>query len=119
MASATTRAWSSTAAVAPVRSRIAEPAHHRVERRPRWTRAQGTEELVRSPLPVRELVAWIEAPCCNHRQHEVPALGEQVAVSVRISVADRVGHMGEIEFDGPTARRLEVDEPQPFVRAEH
>jgi hypothetical protein len=27
--------------------------------------------------------------------------------------------MGEVEFDRPTATRLEVDEKQPILRAEH
>src|SRR4029453_18886582 len=28
-------------------------------------------------------------------------------------------YMGEVELDRPTATRLEVDEPQPALRAEH
>ena len=32
-------------------------AHYDVERRPRWTLAQGTEEFSRCSLPIRELVA--------------------------------------------------------------
>ena len=40
-------------------------------------------------------------------------------VNVRIMLADFFGHMGEVELDGPTATRLEVDEPQPVLRAEH
>ncbi len=34
-------------------------------------------------------------------------------------VADIFGRMGEVEFDGPTAARLQVDEQRPVLRGEH
>ena len=45
-------------------------AHHDVERRPRRTLAEGAEEFSRCSLPVRELVARIPAPRCDHRKNE-------------------------------------------------
>jgi hypothetical protein len=65
------------------------------------------------------LVACIPSPRCDHRKNEAPALAEQFLISVRIVLADLFGHMGEIEFDGPTATGLEVDEQWPVLRAEH
>jgi hypothetical protein len=70
-------------------------------------------------LPVRELVAWIPAPRCDHRKNEVSALAEQFLISVRIAIADLLGHMGEVEFDWPTTTGLEVYEQRPVLRAEH
>ena len=40
-------------------------------------------------------------------------------INVRVERADLFGHMGEVELHRPTATRLEVDEPQPALRAEH
>jgi hypothetical protein len=34
-------------------------------------------------------------------------------------LADFLGRMGEVEFDRPTAARLEVYEQQPVLRGEH
>jgi hypothetical protein len=36
-----------------------------------------------------------------------------------VALADRLGHMGEVELDRPTAARFEVDEQRPDRRAEH
>src|SRR5689334_6623041 len=68
---------------------------------------------------VWELVVSIPAPRCDHRQHEDPALAEQALVDTRIVLADVFGRMGEVEFDRPTAARLEVYEQQPVLRGEH
>ena len=70
-------------------------------------------------MPVRELVAWIAAPRCDHGKNENPALVEQVLIKARIVSDDLLGHMGEVEFDRPTAARLEVYENRPVVRVEH
>src|ERR1700675_4296293 len=77
------------------------------------------EPLCARLRPVRELVGSIPAPRCDHRQHEDPALANQVLISSRIVLADFFGRMGEVEFDRPTATRLEVYEQQPVLRAEH
>jgi hypothetical protein len=69
--------------------------------------------------PVWELVASIPAPRCDHRQHEDPALAQQVLMDTRIVLADLFGRMGEVEFDRPTATRLKVDKQQPVLRGEH
>ena len=37
----------------------------------------------------------------------------------RIALADLLRHVGEVEFDRPTTTRLQVDKPQPVLRAEH
>ena len=58
--------------------------------------------------PVWELVASIPAPGCDHRQHEDPALAQQVLIDTPIVLADRFGRMGEVEFDRPTATRYEA-----------
>jgi hypothetical protein len=40
-------------------------------------------------------------------------------MDTRIVFADFLGRMGEVEFDRPTAARLEVYEQQPVFRGEH
>jgi hypothetical protein len=40
-------------------------------------------------------------------------------IDTRIVLADFVGRMGEVEFDRPTAARLEVNEQQAVLRGEH
>ena len=70
-------------------------------------------------MPVRELVARIPAPRGDHGKNKDSALTEQFFISVRIALADIFGDMGEVELDGPTATRLEIDEQQSGLRAEH
>jgi len=108
-----------TGPVMPVRLRTASSAHHDIERRPRRTLAEGADEFSGCSLPVRELVAWIPAPRCDHGKNEDPALAEQFLINARIALADRLGHVCEVEFDWPTAARLEVYEQRPVLRAEH
>jgi hypothetical protein len=45
------------------------------------------EPLCAQLAPVRELVASIPAPRCDHRQHEDPALAQQVLIDIRIEQA--------------------------------
>ena len=47
------------------------------------------------------------------------AVAQQHVVDARVVLADSLGNMGEIELDGSTAARLEVDEQRPFLRAEY
>ena len=70
-------------------------------------------------MPVRELVARIPAPRGDHGKNKDPALTEQFFVSVRIALAHIFGDMGEVELNRSTATRLEIDEQQPGLRAEH
>ena len=70
-------------------------------------------------LPVRELVARIPAPRGDHGKNKDPALTEQFFISVRITLADLFGDMSEVELDGPTATRLEIDEQQSGLRTKH
>src|SRR5215212_4966642 len=77
------------------------------------------EPLCAQLAPVWELVASIPTPGCDHRQHEDPALAQQVLIDTRIVLTDLFGGMGEVEFDRPTATCLEVDEQQPVLRGEH
>jgi hypothetical protein len=64
------------------------------------------------------LVADIPTPRCDHSQNEHPAVAEQFLISDRIAVADLLGHVRDVEFDGSAAARLEVYEQQPILRAE-
>ena len=77
------------------------------------------EQLCAHSAPVRELVVSIPAPRCDHGKHQDPALAEQLMVNTRIALADLFGHMGEVEFDRPTATRLEDYEQRAGFRAEH
>src|SRR5918994_1864336 len=77
------------------------------------------EPLCAQLTPVWELVASIPAPCCDHCQHEDPALAQQVMIDTRIVPADLFGRMGEVEFDRSTATRLKIDEQRPVLRGEH
>src|SRR5215469_12150995 len=101
------------------RLRTIRSAHHDVERRPRWTHAQSTEESASCSLPIRELVARIPAPRGDHGKNKGSALAQQVLISVGIALAHIFGDMGEVELDRSTATRLEIDEQQPGLRAEH
>jgi hypothetical protein len=85
-------------------------AHHDIERRPRRTRAQRTEEVAQRSLPVRELVTGITAVLCHHGQDKPLAISEQRLIGIRIMLADRCWHVGEVELDRSTAARLQVDE---------
>ena len=98
---------------------IVRSAHHDVERRPRWTHAQSTEECASCSLPIRELVARIPAPGGDHGKNEGSALAQQVLISVGIALAHIFGDMGEVEFDGSAAARLEVNEQRSGPGAEH
>src|SRR3954470_19211969 len=68
---------------------------------------------------VRELVASIPAPRLDHRQHQDPALAEQVVIDAPVVLADFFGRVGEVEFDRSIAARLEVYEQQPALCGEH
>ena len=70
-------------------------------------------------MPVRELVIPIPAPGGDHGKNKGPALAQQVLIRAGIALAHIVGDMGEVEFDRSTAARLEVDEQQSGLRAEH
>lgn len=85
-------------------------AHHGIKRRPRRTRAQRIEEVAQRSLPVRELITGITAVLCHHRQDEPLAISEQRLIDIRIVLADRCWHVGEVELDRSTAARLQVDE---------
>ena len=74
---------------------------------------------MRCSSPVREFVAWVPAPRSDHRKNEGPTVTQQCLIDVRIAVADLLGHMSEVEFNRPTATRLEVYEQRPIPRAEH
>src|ERR1700722_4128915 len=94
-------------------------AHHDVERRPRRAQSQSAEECASCSLPIRELVIPIPAPCGDHGQNQASALSQQVFISAGIALAHIFGDMGEVEFDGSAAARLEIDEQQSGLRAEH
>jgi len=101
------------------RLRTIRSAHHDIERRPRWTHAQSAEECASCSLPIRELVARIPAPGGDHGKNKGSALAQQVLISVGIALAHIFGDMSEVELDRSTATRLEIDEQQSGLRAEH
>jgi hypothetical protein len=73
---------------------------------PRRTRAQRSEKVAQRPLPVRKLVTGITAVLGHHRQDEPPAISEQCLIDIRIMLADRCGHVGEVELDRSSTARL-------------
>jgi len=66
------------------------------------------EPLHGEVVPVRQLVVCVPAPGRVHRQHEDPAVVQQVVVDTRVVVADSFRRMGEVELDRSTAARLQV-----------
>jgi hypothetical protein len=70
-------------------------------------------------VPIRELIADVPAPGGDHRKNEPSTLCEKDVVEVRIVRADLVRHVRDVELDGPSAARLEVDEQQAGVGAQH
>jgi hypothetical protein len=80
---------------------------------------ESSEQLSRCSFAVRELVARLETPRCDHGKNETTALTEQLLISARVALADLFGHVGKVEFDRSSATRLEVDEPQPVPRGQH
>jgi hypothetical protein len=89
-----------------------------VECRPRWARAESAEKLSARPLPVREPVVAIPTPRGDHRQNEAAARANQISIGAGIALGDHFRDMSEIEFDRPSATRLEVDEERPALRLE-
>ncbi len=77
------------------------------------------EPLCAQLAPVWELVASIPAPRCDHRQHEDPALAQQVRIDTRIVLTDLFRCMSEVELDRSTTTCLKIYEDQPVPRAEH
>ena len=67
---------------------------------------------VPSWAPVGKLVTSIPAPRSGHRQHENPALAQQVMIDTRI--VDFFGRMGEVEFHRPTATLRRSMNSNPF-----
>src|SRR5215472_17610987 len=66
--------------------------------------------------PIRELVAPIPTPGCNHGQHEDPTVAQQIPIELRILFAHLLGGMCHIELDRTTTASLQVHEEQPVVR---
>src|SRR5690242_12051138 len=61
---------------------------------------------------VRKLIPHIPTPSRDHRQYEATRLLEQHLIDTRIEHADLVRRVGNVELDGTSAARLEVDEEQ-------
>ena len=76
------------------------------------------EPLRAEPTSVREPVASIPAPGGDHRQHEDPAFAQQVLIDTLVVTGDFFGRVSEVELNGPTATRFEIDEQQPVLRGE-
>ena len=67
---------------------------------------------------IRELIAGVPSPGSDHREDEPPTLLEQGLVDIGIVRADVVRHVRNIELDGPTATRFQVDEERTVRCAE-
>jgi hypothetical protein len=59
-----------------------------------------------------ELVSRITSPGRDHRQNKAPRLLEQRWVEARVPNTDLVRGVGDVELDGASAARLEIDEDQ-------
>ena len=68
--------------------------------------------------PIRKLITDVPAPGRDHRKNEPTTLLEQNLIDIRIVQADLVRHVGDVEFYGAPATRLEVDEEQAVRGAE-
>src|SRR4029079_12773782 len=102
----------------PIRMWSKRLAGDGVERRIRWPGPQGGEELLGCSTPHRQLVSWVEAAGCDHRQDEDPTVAEQCLINVRVERADAFGDMGQVELDRPATTRLEVNEERTLLRVE-
>src|SRR3954466_15347324 len=65
------------------------------------------------------LVVSTPAVRCDERQHEGPALADQLLVSVPTAFADLVRNPGKVELDRSAGAVLEVDEARSALRGEH
>jgi hypothetical protein len=63
-------------------------------------------------MPIRKLITDVPAPGRDHRKNEPTTLLEQNLIDIGIVQTDLLRHMGNVEFDGASATRLEVDEEQ-------
>lgn len=84
--------------------------------------AETVERCAQLAKPIRTELASvgksirsIPTPCCDHRQHQDPALAEQTFVDTGIVLADFLGRMGEVEFDRSPAARLQVNKQHPTL----
>jgi hypothetical protein len=57
---------------------------------------------------VRVVVVSTPTPCYDHRKGDGPELAEQPLIGVWIVLAHLIGHVGDVEFDRPSATRLEL-----------
>ena len=99
--------------------RVTELGQHGIERRPRRTCAQHTEEVPQRSLSIGKLVARITAVLRHHRQDEPLAISEQPSIDTPIVLAHPCWTVREVELHRPTAAGLQIDEPRPELRAQH
>jgi hypothetical protein len=74
------------------------------------------EQRITLRAPVREVIAPIRSPRCDHREDEDPAVAKQEWIGVCVVIANLVGCVGDVELDWPVATRLEVNEPHAARR---
>jgi len=67
---------------------------------------------------MREFIADVPSPGPDHRKDKPSTLLEQNVIDARVVRADLVRHMRDVELDGATATRFEVDEEQPVLGGE-
>src|SRR5438309_11768694 len=66
----------------PITSYTRGPAPNLIESRPRRAVAEGADKFSRGASSVRELVARIPAPRCDHGKNQTPALAQQLVINV-------------------------------------
>src|SRR5262245_11267254 len=78
--------------------------------RPGWTVPQQGQDVSAVSVSVRVLVADVPSPGSHHGKHESPAVLEQDLIDIRVTRADLVRCVRDVELDRPAATRLEVYE---------
>lgn len=68
-------------------------------------------------VSIRKFVADVPSPGSDHCKNKAPTLLEQDVIDIRIVRADLDRHVRNVEFDWPTATRLEVDEERTVLRS--
>ena len=63
-------------------------------------------------VPIWEFIVDVPSPGRDHRKNKPSTLLQQNVIDVRIVGTDPVRHVRDVELDGSTTTRFEVDEEQ-------
>jgi len=88
------------------------PPLERSQRGPGGPVANHVQNVESMSTAIRKFIPHIPTPSRDHRQYEATRLLEQHMIDPRIEHADLVWRMGNVELDGTSAARLEIDEEQ-------